>query len=82
MRRHLSGTLPALLITSSTEAKMSQFRFGSEPLWARVCSVFNCQDSIKELFKCILRVIGRKTAARCGAAASHRSYLEMRFGLF
>ena len=54
MRRHLSGTLPALLITNSTEAKMSQIRLGWNPLWAWVCAVFGPQDSIKELFNCVL----------------------------
>ncbi len=33
---------------------MSQFRFGSEPLWAWVCSVLDPQDAIKELFNCVL----------------------------
>ena len=37
---------------------MSQFYLGSEPLWAWVCSVFNCQDSIKELLNCVLDGLG------------------------
>ncbi len=47
MRRHLSGT-------SSEEIKC-QFYIGPEPLWAWVCSVLDPQDSINELFKCVLQ---------------------------
>ena len=46
MRRHLSGT-------SSEEIKC-QFYIGPEPFWAWVCSVSDPQDSIKELFNCVL----------------------------
>jgi len=59
-RSRLTGLDAPLLITSSTEARMSQFYIGSDPLWAWVCSVSDPQDSIKELLNCILRVIGRK----------------------
>jgi len=57
MRRHLSGT-------SSEEIKC-QFYIGPEPFWAWVYSVSDPQDSIKELLNCVLRVLGKKTAARC-----------------
>jgi len=55
---HLSGT--------SSGAKMSQFLLPPKPLWAWLCRVFDPQDSIKELLNCILWVLGKKTAARCG----------------
>ncbi len=34
------------------------FELGSVPLWAWVCAVLDCQDKIKELFKCVLRFFG------------------------
>jgi len=43
-----------------------QFYIVSEPLWAWVCTVSDPQDSIKELLNCVLRVLGKKTATRCG----------------
>ena len=33
---------------------------GWDPFWAWVCSVLDPQDSIKELFNCVLRVVGNK----------------------
>ena len=34
------------------------FQLGSEPLWAWVCAVLDRQDAFKELFKCVLVLIG------------------------
>ena len=42
---------------------------GWNPLWAWVCCVFDLQDSIKELIKCILRVVGNKNGGPMWTAA-------------
>ncbi len=44
---HLSGT--------SSGVKMNQFYLGSDPFWARVCSVLDPQDLIKEPLNCVLQ---------------------------
>jgi len=53
-RSMLTGLDAPLLITNSTEAKMSHFSMGWNPFWAWVCSVLDPQDAIKELFNCVL----------------------------
>jgi hypothetical protein len=57
---------PPLYFPRASEAKKCQFSMGWDPLWAWVCSVLDPQDSIEKLFKCVLRVVGQKAAARCG----------------
>jgi len=56
---------------------MSQFRFGSEPYWAWVCSVLDPQDSIKELLNCVLRVIGYENGDPVLTAALKRCRISL-----
>ena len=50
--------LPALLRPLRTKLIKCHFQLGSEPLWAWVCCVLDCQDAINELINCILYPLG------------------------
>ena len=52
-RHDLNGRMTFNLIPSLTEAKMSQFYIGSDPLWAWVCVALGRQNAIKELLNCV-----------------------------
>ncbi len=58
-----------LLIPSSSQAKMSQFYMGLDPLWAWVCSVLDPQDAIKELLNCVWWAIGQENGGPMWTAA-------------
>ncbi len=66
---HLRTQLIDALNESFPDSRLCQFSLGSEPLWASVYSVFDPQDSIKELLNCVLRLVGQQNGGPMWTAA-------------
>jgi len=52
------GRVTAHLSPLITKLIKCHFKVGSEPLWAWVCRVFDGQNAINELMKCVLAPFG------------------------
>ncbi len=51
---HARTQLNDALMESYPDSRFGQFSLALEPLWAWVCAGSDPQDSIKELFNCVL----------------------------